>query len=121
MAKKILVIDDEQDFVDMIKIRLKANGYEVVSANDGREGLKVWEEEQPDLILLDIMMTNLDGYSFIQESKSMAELKPVPIIVLTAKTGFKEIFEMEGVRDYVMKPCDDKELLKKIRALIGGK
>ena len=120
MARKILVIDDEQDFVDMIKIRLKANGYEVVSANDGREGLKVWEEERPDLILLDIMMTDLDGYSFIQESKSMPELNPVPIIVLTAKSSFKEIFEMEGVRDYIMKPCDDKELLKKIEAVIGG-
>lgn len=121
MAKKILIIDDEQDFVDMVGIRLKANGYEVVSANDGREGLKVWEEEQPDLILLDIMMTDLDGYSFIQESKSMPELNPAPIIVLTAKPGFQEIFEMEGVRDYIMKPCDDKELLNKIKALIGGK
>jgi DNA-binding response OmpR family regulator len=120
MAKKILVVDDEEDFVDMIKIRLKANGYDVVTANDGREGLKVWEEEQPDLILLDIMMTDLDGYSFVQESKSMPELNPVPIIVLTAKPDFKEIFEMEGVRDYALKPCDDTELLRKIKAVIGG-
>ncbi len=119
MAKKILIIDDEQDFVDMLKMRLEANGYEVVTADDGVTGLQRWKEKNPDIILLDIMMPQLGGYSFVQDSKTTPGLKQVPIIVLTAKPGMEDIFEMEGVHDYLVKPCEDKDLLDKIRKHIG--
>jgi two-component system alkaline phosphatase synthesis response regulator PhoP len=109
------VIDDEPQFVRMLKIRLEANGYRVVTACDGVAGFEVWKKERPDLIILDIMMPELDGYSFVQDSKTNPDLNPCPIIVLTAKPGFDEIFEMEGVKDYIVKPFDDKELLEKIR------
>lgn len=119
MAKKILIIDDEPDFVGLLKIRLEANGYKVVTANDGVAGLQRWKEESPDIIVLDIMMPQLGGYSFVQDSKTIPGLKQVPIIILTAKPGMEDIFEMEGVHDYIVKPFEDKDLLDKIRKHIG--
>ncbi len=119
MSKKILVIDDEPQFVQVLKVRLEANGYGVVTAGDGMAGLETWKKEKPDLIILDIMMPELDGYSFVQDSKTKPDLKPCPIIVLTAKPGFDEIFKIEGAKDYIVKPFDDKELLEKIRKHLG--
>lgn len=119
MSKKILVIDDEPQFVQVLKVRLEANGYGVVTAGDGIAGLETWKKEKPDLIILDIMMPELDGYSFVQDSKTNPDLKPCPIIVLTAKPGFDEIFKIEGVKDYIVKPFNDKELLEKIRKYLG--
>ncbi|OGX37764.1 MAG: hypothetical protein A3G91_04520 [Omnitrophica WOR_2 bacterium RIFCSPLOWO2_12_FULL_50_9] len=119
MSKKILVIDDEPQFVQVLKVRLEANGYGVVTAGDGMAGLETWKKEKPDLIILDIMMPELDGYSFVQDSKTNPDLKPCPIIVLTAKPGFDEIFKIEGVKDYIVKPFNDKELLEKIRKHLG--
>lgn len=119
MSKKILVIDDEPQFVQVLKVRLEANGYGVVTAGDGIAGLETWKKEKPDLIILDIMMPELDGYSFVQDSKTNPDLNPCPIIVLTAKPGFDEIFKIEGVKDYIVKPFNDKELLEKIRKYLG--
>ncbi len=118
MAKKILLIDDEQDLVKMLKTRLEASGFAVVTASDGEVGLQKWEQECPDLIILDITMPQMDGYTFICESKQNKNLKKVPIIVLTAREGMKDLFMWEGVRDYLVKPVDDKKLLVKISELL---
>ena len=117
--KKILVIDDEPDLVKMVKMRLEANGYEVAVAFDGEEGLKVAQEEIPDLILLDITMPKKDGYTFLLELKENEATKSIPVIALTAKPKMKDIFEFEGVKDYITKPCDSAQLLSKIEEIIG--
>lgn len=113
--KKVLVIDDEPDFLEMIKIRLEANGYEVIDAYDGEEGLKKAEGENPDIILLDIMMPKKDGYTLLRELKHKKATKSIPIIVLTAKPGMRDLFGMEGINDYIVKPFEDEELLLRIK------
>ena len=115
MGKKILVVDDEPQLLRMLKTRLAANGYDVVTAEDGTSGLERWQTEKPDLILLDIMMPQMDGYTFIQESKGRSDLNPVPIIIITAREGMEDLFQMEGINDYIVKPFNDADLLKKIR------
>lgn len=112
--KKILVVDDEPDFVKMAKIRLEANNYAVVTAFDGQQGLKKAREEEPDVILLDIMMPNKDGYTMLRELKEDEKIKTIPVIILTAKGGMKELFEIEGVSDYIVKPFDSEDLLLRI-------
>jgi len=119
MAKKILVVDDEQELVNMMKLRLAANKYEVITANDGKEGLEKWKAEQPDLILLDIMMPEMDGYTFIQESKTYGGLNAAPIVVLTAKVQMEDLFKIEGVKDYILKPFSDENLMEIIEKHIG--
>jgi len=119
VAKKILVIDDEPHFVKMLKRRLESCQYEVVSAPNGNEGLDRVATENPDLIILDIMMPEMDGYTFVKELKVKCENKMAPIIVMTAKAKMKDLFEIEGVADYVVKPYDPDELLEKVKKLLG--
>lgn len=120
MAKKrkILIVDDEIDFVNMIKIRLEAKDYEVLGANDGQEGLNMAQEEKPDVILLDILMPDKDGYTMIRELKLSDDTKDIPVIVVTAKTGMSDLFKVEGIDNYLVKPFDDKELLKRIEKVL---
>src|SRR3989338_426953 len=118
MAKKILLIDDEPDFIKMLKTRLEAGGFDVITASDGEIGLQKWEQEVPDLIILDITMPNMDGYTFIQESKQKKNLKKIPIIILTSREGMKDLFMWEGAQDYFVKPVDDKKLFVRISQLL---
>lgn len=109
---KILVIDDEPDIIKVLTSRLQANNYEVVTAANGEEGLEKLKNENPDLIILDILMPQMDGYTFVKRLKKTG--REVPIIVLTAKQGMKDLFAIEGITDYVVKPFNADELLKKI-------
>lgn len=112
--KKILIIDDEPEMVELMKIRLEANKFDVITASEGSEGLEKLRKEKPDLVLLDIMMPNMDGYLFAREVKKDPAIAGVPIIVVTAKPGMKYLFEAEGIKDYMVKPFESKELLDKI-------
>lgn len=117
--KKILVVDDEADFVDMVRMRLEANGYEVLTAYNGRDGLEKAKAEKPDLILLDILMPELDGYTTLKELKNMGETKGIPVLVVTAKPGMKDLFVIEGIADYIVKPFDDEDLLLRIKRALN--
>lgn len=117
--KKILIIDDEPDFVKMLKMRLEFSGYEVAIAFDGDEGLEILRKEIPDLILLDIMMPNKDGYTFLLDMKKDERTREIPVIALTAKAGMKDLFELEGAKDYIVKPFESEHLLAKIREVVG--
>lgn len=119
MAKKILIVDDEPDFITMVRMRLEANGYEVIDAPDGEAGFKKAKQEKPDLILLDIMMPKKDGYTVLRELKAEDATKSIPVIVLTAKTGMKDLFKIEGIDDYVIKPFDPQDLLLRIKRAVG--
>ena len=113
--KKILIVDDEPELVNLIRLRLEANGYEVIDASNGEEGLKKVEEERPDIILLDIMMPKKDGYTLMRELKRKEATKSIPIIALTGKPKMKDLFEIEGIKDYIVKPFEDEDLLLRIK------
>ncbi|MFC1480144.1 PleD family two-component system response regulator [Candidatus Omnitrophota bacterium] len=115
MANKILLIDDDPIIVKVVKSRLEASSYKVISASNGSEGLEKAVNEHPDLIILDIMMPEMDGYAFVKEIKSNPSAKHIPIIILTVKDKMKDLFEMEGVKDYLIKPFKEEDLLEKIK------
>lgn len=112
--KRVLVVDDEPDIVMLIKSRLEANGYEVVSAYNGKDGIEKAEESQPSLILLDLMMPVMDGYEAGQKLKENPKTKDIPIILFTAASAeevAKKGAETIDAIDYVVKPFDDAALL----------
>ena len=117
MARKILVVDDTRNVLIMIEDFLVSQGYEVLTACDGREALDVFHEKDPDLILLDIMMPNMDGYQFISQLRRESE---TPVIMITAKQQEAEIikgFDL-GADDYITKPFRLRELLVRMRAVL---
>ena len=122
--QKILVVDDEQQLALAVKIRLQSVGYEVVLARDGSEALDILEREQPALVILDVLMPNMDGYSCLREINSRFGRGKMPVIVLTARDRMKDLFELEGIEDYVIKPFDHEDLLVRIDRVLkrrGGK
>lgn len=115
MAEKILVIDDEEMTVQLIVMLLERRGYEVIKAYRAEEGLRQAYRTHPDLILLDIMMPDMDGW---EVCRRLRELSDVPIIFLTAKDDVRDVvkgLEM-GADDYIVKPYDNDELVARIRA-----
>jgi len=123
MAKKILVVDDEPDVVSLLTLMLKSKGYEVVSAGDGQEAIAKARSENPDLILLDIMLPRLDGYKVARMLKFDENFSHIPIIMLTAKIQEKdrELGIETGADDYVTKPFDTGILLFKIEKILEKK
>ena len=112
--KKILVVDDEVELVELVKIRLEANGYEVIMANSGLEGLSKAASELPDLIILDIAMAEMDGYTVLQKLREEEKTKDIPVIMLTAYAKMQSLFEMEGISDYIVKPFDPQDFLLRV-------
>ncbi len=123
VKKKILLVDDEPDIVAMTVMRLEASGYEVVTAGDGNSGYESAKTEKPDLIILDLMLPDMDGYQVCRLLKFDEQFKNIPIIMLTAKSQRedKEWGEKVGADLYMTKPYDAKELLGKIRLLTENK
>lgn len=115
MPEKILVIDDEEPTVQLIGLLLERRGFEVIKAHRAEEGLRKAYRHQPDLVLLDIMMPDMDGW---EVCKRMRDMSDVPIIFLTARSDVKDVvrgLEM-GADDYVVKPYDNDELVARVRA-----
>ena len=113
--KKILLIDDDLDLLEVIKTILETNDYGVVTASDGERGLEKAKSEKPDLILLDILMPKMDGYTFMRRMKTNEAIRDIPVIVVSGKTKMKDLFKIEGVRDYLVKPYDSEQLLGLIK------
>lgn len=118
---KILVIDDEPDLTMMVRMRLEAAGYEVIEANDGQEGLDKARKENPDLIILDLMLPKLDGYKVCRMLKFDEKYKKIPVIMFTARAqdSDKKLAEEVGATAYLTKPFDPQTLLSKIQELLG--
>jgi len=115
MARKVLIVDDEKAIVDILDYNLKKEEYETVCAYDGRDGLKKAREENPDLILLDIMLPYMDGFEVCRTLRS--EGNNVPIIMLTAREEETDkVFGLEtGADDYITKPFSMRELLARVK------
>jgi len=122
-AKKILVVDDEPDVASLLTLMLKSQGYNIISAGDGQEALEKARGENPDLILLDIMLPRLDGYKVARMLKFDENFSHIPIIMLTAKIQErdKQMGMEMGANDYVTKPFDTAALLGKIKDLLEKK
>ncbi|MEQ8675122.1 MAG: response regulator transcription factor [Aggregatilineales bacterium] len=115
MAEKILVIDDEEPTVQLIAMLLERRGFEVIKAYRAEEGLRKAYRYQPDLVLLDIMMPDMDGW---EVCKRVREMSDVPVIFLTARGEVRDVvrgLEM-GADDYVVKPYDNDELVARVKA-----
>jgi CheY-like chemotaxis protein len=113
---KVLVADDEPNIVKIMEFELKKSGYQVMTANDGQEALEIIKGNPPDLILSDIMMPNMDGYELCREVKKDPNLRGIPFIFLTAKTGLENRIQgyVLGATKYINKPCSRQDLLKAI-------
>lgn len=120
MAKKILLIDDEPVLVKVLTSRFKTNGYEVVVAIDGQEGLNKARTEKPDLIVMDLMLPKLDGYRVCSLLKLDDNFKHIPIIILTARVQpqDQEKGMQAGADAYLLKPFKPEILTEKIRELL---
>ena len=120
MKKKVLVVDDEKDIVDILKYNLeRENEFEVLTAKNGKEALEL-AESIPDLILLDIMMPELNGFEVCKQLKNNPETSKIPVIFLTAKENeIDEILGLEiGADDYISKPISPRKVLARIKSVI---
>jgi DNA-binding response OmpR family regulator len=118
---KILIVDDERDIATALSIRLKASGYEVIIANDGLSGLDMARKQNPDLLLLDVMLPKLDGFKLCRILKFDEKYKHIPVIMITAKVSEndKKIGGEVGADAYITKPFVPEELLSKIREILS--
>ena len=126
MPKKILLIDDDPDLVNAVRMILESKNYNVAAAFGGIEGLEKAKTENPDLIVLDVMMPDKDGYSVCKELKSDPQLRSIPVILLTAvvshisTTRFTQQMGLEtDADDYIDKPVEPDVLVKRIETLIA--
>jgi DNA-binding response OmpR family regulator len=118
--KRILVVDDEVDLVETVRFSLELEGYDVLVAYNGEEALNQARKENPDLILLDLMLPKLDGYKVCRLLKFDERYKHIPILMLTAKIQEKDkVTGMEtGANEYITKPFEMDELMKKVKGYL---
>ncbi len=117
---KVLVVDDERDVVELIKFLLERDNHQVVEAFNGREALERVAAEIPDLIILDIMMPEMDGYTVNARLTENEATRRIPVIILTAKGQMRDVFEMaSNVAFYMEKPFDPKHLREKIQEVLN--
>ena len=123
-AKRILCIEDEPEMIDLIRLILSRRGFEVLGAAGGMAGIKAVREQLPDLVLLDLMMPDMDGWEVYQQMKANESTRNIPVIVVTAKA--QSIDKVLGlhiakVDDYISKPFSPQELMDSVEKVIGSK
>ena len=120
-AKTVLVVDDEQDILDLVRFRLEHDGYRVLTATDGQTGLTLAQAERPDLCILDVMMPKLSGLEVLAQLRADPATADTRVILLTARGQDADVdrgFEL-GARDYVTKPFSPKELCRRVQAQLS--
>ena len=120
-GEKILLVDDDQDFAQLLEFDLRKKGYEVARAGNGEEGLEKVKTENPALVILDIKMPKMDGYTFVRRLKKEPDHKDLPVIVLTSYEPMKDMFHLEGVNDYFVKSANMEGLLKAVERYMKDK
>ncbi|MBX7133712.1 MAG: response regulator [Fimbriimonadaceae bacterium] len=123
MPLKILVCDDERHIVRLIQVNLERQGYTVVTAFDGKEGLEKILSEKPDLVVLDVMMPYMDGFEVLKSLRKEPSTQDLPVIMLTAKAQDKDVFEgyHYGADMYLTKPFNPMELVTFVKRIAQGK
>ena len=121
-AKRVVCIEDEPEMIDLVRLILGRKGFTVIGANGGIEGLETVQRERPDLVLLDLMMPDMDGWEVYQQMKADDDLRDIPVVVVTAKA--QSIDKVLGlhiakVDDYITKPLGPQELLESVEKIIG--
>lgn len=119
MSKHILVVDDEPVIVEIAKRKLSEIGYDISTAGDGIEALKQLDIKKPDLILLDIQMPNMNGYTFMMHKSKMPDFSKVPVIVLTAYAEMEPLFKRHGAIAYILKPIKLQDIIALVKKTIG--
>ena len=117
MSKKILIVEDDGNIRELLRLYLEREGYEITEAANGEEGVELWRKINPDMILLDVMMPIMDGWQVCREIRKTSS---APIIMLTAKgETFDKVLGLElGADDYVVKPFDAKEVVARVKAVL---
>ena len=120
MAKKILVVDDEKHMARLLQLNLQREGYEVVTAFDGAEGLEKARTENPDLVLLDITMPKMDGFEVLSALKEHEATSGTPVVILTARSKDADVFKgyESGADAYLTKPLHPNELTAVIKKML---
>lgn len=120
MKKRILIVEDEEDILALVHYNLSRDGFDVLTATSGEEGVRVVHDETPDLVVLDLMLPGMDGLEVCRTLKGNPELRDIPVIMLTAKGEESDIvagLEM-GAADYVTKPFSPKVLRARVKAVL---
>ncbi len=117
---KILVVDDEENIVELVKFNLEREGYEVLTAYDGKEAMEQVESEKLDLVVLDLMLPQMDGFDICRQIRKNSKLNKLPIIMLSAKgEEVDKVLGLElGADDYVTKPFSPRELIARVKAIL---
>lgn len=119
--QKILLVDDEEDILDFLELILEEQGYSVVKATSGRDALAAAQMHRPELILLDVMMPEMDGWEVLKLFKADEEVAHIPVAMLTARAEMKDKIQglQEGAIDYICKPFRTKDLLDKLQIILA--
>ena len=119
----VLICDDDTLVIELVQFRLEAKGFQVAIAEDGEEALRKASDIRPSLIVLDAMMPKLDGFNVLSTLKSDAALKDIPVIMLTARKGDKDIVSAleKGAEDYMVKPFIPDELIARVSRILAKK
>ena len=123
MAKKILAVDDEKHILRLVQINLEKAGYEVVTGTNGREAVEKVRSEKPQLVVMDVMMPEMDGFEALKQLKSDPETADIPVIMLTAKAQDADVFHgwQSGADLYLTKPFNPMELLTFVKRIFDSK
>ena len=123
MAKKILAVDDEKHILRLVQINLEKAGYEVVTGSNGREALEKVRSEKPELVVMDVMMPEMDGFEALKQLKADPETANIPVIMLTAKAQDADVFHgwQSGADLYLTKPFNPMELLTFVKRIFDAK
>lgn len=121
--KTILIVEDDANLSELVKIRLQNNGFNVIDASDGLQMLKKIRKVKPDLIILDVMLPKIDGYKLCGLLKNYDPYRDIPVIIFTARSGMEErnLTQQMGGDAYIAKPFDAKVLIDKINELLAKK
>ncbi len=122
MPKKILAVDDERHIVRLVQVNLERAGYQVVTAFDGKDALEKVASEQPDLVVLDVMMPYMDGFEVLQNLRKNQSTRDLPVIMLTAKAQDADVFRgwSSGVDCYLTKPFNPMELITFVKRIFSS-
>jgi two-component system response regulator VicR len=120
--KRVVYIEDEQEMIDLVRLILSRKGFKVLGANGGRKGLQLVKDQLPDLVLLDLMMPDMDGWEVYQQMKANEKTRQIPVIVITAKA--QSIDKVLGlhiakVEDYISKPFSPQDLLDSVEKVLA--